>query len=59
MNNFLSFDGTIFEDGICRIFGLELRWYAICILIGILLAMMVLPTFATVVIYLLALAMLL
>lgn len=38
MIDFLTFEGTIFEDGICNIFGFELRWYAICILTGILLA---------------------
>lgn len=38
MINFLSFEGTIFEDGILKLFGLNIHWYAICILIGIILA---------------------
>lgn len=38
MIKFLSFEGTIFEDGILKIFGLNIHWYAICILIGIILA---------------------
>lgn len=36
---FLSFENTIFEDGILNVFGLELRWYAICILTGVVLAL--------------------